>query len=459
MGSGPLSPPAAEHPDDTDDADEAKRWHRVHAKELGQLRAHGRRWGARVWGDDAPPTWTERARIECTTAGVPPARALLQAFSCDHSAPFADVFRVARRSLEHIAGRARALVTMVPWPLIRDSMPRLAIAAWTPQWLDLLDAYMLFRCSRDQLPVMVRDALRVVSPIELALAVRSWDPELAGYVGPAPAFMQVDPIVPYTYEGPLRRQRFSNAKAADATARHEAAELRNEIRRLNTILQHLELAASTGPAPRKPDTSTLWDIREPAPTIADWFARLAQVSKLDMKPEVLASKKTVARFCDAYEQKYGHKCTPATLRRLRKWVAAPSDSTQERLRFEFIRVHHDRELAVARRDHLVSRASRESKAIGALSSPSVVDDREPQSIERATAAARRRLWIPVEEKLRGWDDRRLAELILADVWLVDLVPRTRQKYAHDPRMTRLCGRLRETRRSQLQSKTRRTRKR
>lgn len=166
------------HPDDHEDAEAVHRWLNANRDHLARLRRRGRDWGAHVPASDAPPTVTERWRIEAVRFGRPPERNVLRAFSRD-----------------------RLLV-------------RGAAAAAEPVAI----AHMLFGddfAFPVQLPRVVRDALDVVAPNDLALAIRAWEPDLS------------DLGIRKRYEAANAAPAASSAKVSDAMNRHRIDALEN----------------------------------------------------------------------------------------------------------------------------------------------------------------------------------------------------------------------------------------
>lgn len=120
---------------------EAAAWWRAHRADLVRLRELGRAWGAQTYNDAMPPTAIERARISLASSAQAP----------------------TPTALATLAG-------IDPRPGALDDA---ALQARAPH------AWMLFDRAVDDLPMILRDALAVVPPLSLALAIRSWDPNLA----------------------------------------------------------------------------------------------------------------------------------------------------------------------------------------------------------------------------------------------------------------------------------------
>lgn len=301
-------------------------WEQTNRAALSALRRRCRDWGAPA-SPASPVTWTERTWIECVKSSAPPTNTVLRAFA------------------EHPSDGPS------PW--------------------------LLFCCRRVGLPSLVRDALAIVSPLELALAVRAWEPDIAS-AHIRHKFVGVKPVGIMTTQAELKRHRA-------------------DLRQLTTEARHMAAAAAA--ADRIVGSSDLetWD-----GVIADRAA---------------ARKKTV----DAQR------------------VA---------------RLQQRRDATAAWLEDLAKRSERDSALLDAIDARPKAATRLGPALERATASARRRWWLPVERKLREsqpasfvWDEHRLASLILVKgVWLVDLVPWVRAKYDDGAGLGKLKAIMRDGRR-------------
>jgi hypothetical protein len=86
--------------------------------------------------------------------------------------------------------------------------------------------------------------------------------------------------------------------------------------------------------------------------------------------------------------------------------------------------------------HRSRREHAEQQALAALIAPEPdPSSKLPVLIERAVKEAKRSYWEPVARRLlTAWDPRKVAELLLADAWFVDLIPRTRMRYCQGHRL-------------------------
>lgn len=140
-----LEPAVLTREEVEEERDEPHRWLEAHRCDLVALRQLGRQWGARTHPDEMPPVGYERQCIDIARRDQPP-RAVELAF---------------------VAG---AEVSAINEPILAG------------QGRVLSEAWRLLGRPPSALPAVVENALQIVTPLQLALAVSAWEPsaEMAG---------------------------------------------------------------------------------------------------------------------------------------------------------------------------------------------------------------------------------------------------------------------------------------
>lgn len=326
-------------PDELAELAETQRWWEANQAEVTKLRALGSTWGVTVLPPDQPPTFTERIRIEYTTRSLVPAPVLLEALASD------------RDEIDARWIRSDGSGVVASEPAKRTS------------WL-------LFKAG--VLPEVVRDALRIVAPVDLALAVRAWDPDLI-----AAGFEEFDGMMP--------RKRWLSPKALVA----EGASIRADAALLAGLREH--------------------HLRQENATTA------ASAAAAIGTPKALSFAASIALVKAKRQEQHAAKGREQRIEMLARQV----EQNTRWLKLE---------------------KQRSAKAVAVYASTRKHGRLSP-ALERAIKAAKTRWWAPVEAALlaaeegcAGWDERRLAELLLADAWFIDLIPWTRAKYDERARL-------------------------